>query len=289
MVDPRPHGVPPAAVPPRTAPSRTGLFLVLGLLLFGGILWWAFAANDRDDDVAVYQTTLPGRPAVTRTEVDTTTRTSDAVTTARAPMAVETPAPVTTTTDLAVTTTTTAPAPVPVPAEPAVVAPRDEEADAPVAVTTPESATPEVLADTVDTPEVTTDVDESTTVGTTGGTTAGGEVALSALEQDIERFVGQTVTTTVTVRQLETLRGFWAESGSDRVFAVMPKASNDRLDQELQEGQQVRVTATVVDADDAADMPELADMVDNDGRFMSGEEAVLRVTRIEILDESATR
>lgn len=288
MAEIRPTGVPPAAVHSRTSPSRTGLYLFLGLLLLGGILWWALASNDRDDDVAVYQTTIPGQPGVTRTETDVTTTNSDAVRSARAPMVVETPAPVTTETDLSVTATVT-----PAPPDTAGAGTVDEVAvgDADAAPSAAEDTT-SVLADTT----------ESTTVpatepaaaappatGTSLGTTAGGEVSLGALETDPERYVGQTVTMTVTVRQLETLRGFWAESGADRVFAVLPSASNDTADQELQEGQQVRVTATVVDADDAPEMPELADMVDDDGRFLTGEEAVLRVSRIEILEESATR
>lgn len=295
MAELRPTGVPPAAVHSRTSPSRTGLFLFLGLLLLGGILWWALASNDRDDDVAVYQTTIPGQPGVTRTETDVTTTNSDAVRSARAPMVVETPAPVTTETDLSVTTTAT-------PSMPDTAGDTTTAPAATADTTTGAADTGAGRTDTTDTTAaetsgITTGTMGSTTdtettapsIGATGGTTAGGEVSLSALEMDPERYVGQTVTTTVTVRQLETLRGFWAESGTDRVFAVMPSASNDMMDQELQEGQQVRVTATVVDADDAAEMPELADMVDDDGRFLTGEEAVLRVSRIEILEESATR
>lgn len=304
MAELRPTGVPPAAVPSRTSPSRTGLFLFLGLLLLGGILWWALASNDRDDDVAVYQTTIPGQPGVTRTETDVTTTNSDAVRSARAPMVVETPAAVTTETDLSVTTTAT----------PSMPDTAGDTTTAPAATADTTTGVADTGAERTDTTDptatetsgITTGTAGSTSgtattgsttgtattapsVGATGGTTAGGEVSLSALELDPERYVGQTVTTTVTVRQLETLRGFWAESGTDRVFAVMPSASNDMVDQELLEGQQVRVTATVVDADDAAEMPELADMVDDDGRFLTGEEAVLRVSRIEILGESATR
>jgi hypothetical protein len=108
-----------------------------------------------------------------------------------------------------------------------------------------------------------------------------GTLNLAEVVANPNEYLGRTITTTAEVQDIPTDRGLWLDAGDGRIFVVLSeKVDNPKLEETLNAGERVRVTATITDAKQASKLQDVKPVEQQTNTILAQENVFLHASEL---------